>query len=169
MLVLGLSVLQPELGTIFWTTIIFLFVLFVLRKVAFKPIVNGLKIREYNIQSALDAAEEAKKEMDKLKESNAQMLQEAREEKMRIINESKEIGQKLVKEAEAEAKVKATRIIESAQKEIETSKRNALEEVKNQAGLLAVEISEKLTRSQLDNKDKQESLVKQLLKDSSVN
>lgn len=161
--------LAPEIGQFLWTGIIFIIVWLFLGKTAFKPIANGLKKRENDIQSALDSAEEAKKEMQNMKAENEQLLQEAREERSRIINEAKDAGNTIVKEAKDKAKEEARLIVDNAQKEIENQKKAAIEEVKKEVGAMAISVAEKVLRENLKDKEGQNQLVDKLVREMNQN
>jgi F-type H+-transporting ATPase subunit b len=161
--------LSPDPGQFIWTTAIFLFVLIFLGRTAFKPIVNGLKKRENDIQEALDAAEKAKAEMANLQAENEKLLQEAREERTKIINEAKQAGENIVNDARNKAKSEANQIVESAQREIENQKKSAIEEVKKEVGAMAIGIAEQVLRENLKGKADQEALVNKLVQNMNQN
>lgn len=162
-LLLDFSVIRPDVGILFWTSLIFIFVVLVLGKKAVKPIVEALKQREDSIQKALDSAEDAKAEVAKMKAENDQLLHEAREERAKILQEAKESGQRIVKEAKEEAKYEAQQVINNAAHEIENQKRKAFESIKSELGQYAVELAENLIKSQLDNSEAQEKLIRETL------
>jgi F-type H+-transporting ATPase subunit b len=169
MFLISFPPLAPEIGQFLWTGIIFVIVWLFLGKTAFKPIANGLKKRENDIQSALDAAEEAKKEMQNMKAENEKLLQEAREERSRIINEAKDAGDSIVKEAREKAKEEARLIVDNAQNEIESEKKAAIEEVKKEVGSMAIAVAEQVLRENLKGKDDQEQLVDKLVREMNQN
>lgn len=161
--ILLFAVFQPTPGLAFWSLIFFLLFWLIIGKMAFKPIVSSLKTRENDIQKALDAAKEAKEEMQSLKAENDKILAEAREERSRIIAEAKEMGNGLVADAKNKAKEEANRMISNAKKEIEAEKNNALSEVKKEAGSLAVAIAEQLLKKELSGATKQGELIETMM------
>jgi len=141
--------LQPTPGLALWSLVIFLLFWFLMSKYAFKPIMQGLKKRETDIQSALDEAKKAKEEMANLQAENESLLQQAREERAAMLKEAKDTKNQIVTEAKDKAKVEANKIIADARLEIENQKKAAIADVKNQAGTLALDIAEKVLRKEL--------------------
>lgn len=144
------SVIRPEPGLIFWSTIFFLLFWFIVARFAFKPIAKALKNREDKIQDALDEAKKAREEMQNLNEENEKLLSQAREERSKILNEAKSLSDKLINEAKEKAKSEANKIVEKAKADIDSQKAEAMNEVKNQVGAIALEIAEKVIQKELD-------------------
>lgn len=163
MLFLGdFSVIKPEPGLLFWTTVIFLLFWFLMSRFAFKPIAESLKKREMDIQDALDQAKIARQEMANLQAENEKLLVQAREERAVILKEAKDAKDEIIAEAKERANAEYKRKVESAIQDIENQKMAALVELKNQTGQLAIEIAEKLLQKQLENKPEQEAFAKSL-------
>ena len=160
---------KPDIGLLFWTTVTFLILLVLLRKFAWKPILNAIKAREESIDNALASAEAAKEEMAQLKADNDRILKEAREERDAMLKEAREIKEKTIAEAKDKAGEEAKRIIDDAQEQIENQKMAALTELKNQVGEMSIAIAEKILRSELADKAKQEALVDEQMKDFNLN
>ena len=161
------SVIRPDVGLLFWTTIIFLIFWFGLGKMAFKPIASALKKRETDIQTALDEAKKAQLEMAALNAKNEELLMQAREERTKILREAKEAKDSIIKEARDEAKVQAKRIVTNAMVDIENQKNAAVAELKNQVGVMAIEIAEKVLKKELAGN--QEQYVNKLVNDIQLN
>jgi F-type H+-transporting ATPase subunit b len=164
-----MELVTPALGLVFWTTIAFLLLLFVLKKFAWTPILDAVKQRELDIEVALQQAEKAKAEMAKLTADNEKLLAAAKEERALILKEAKVVGEKLVEEAREKAKVEANKLLADAKAEITTQKLAAITEVKNQVGVLAIELSEKIMRKELAGKDEQQKYAAQLLAETKLN
>lgn len=164
-----MELIQPGLGLIFWMTLSFGTVLFILAKFAWKPILKSLKERENSIDEALHAADRAREEMKQLQFSNEQLLREAKNERDAILNEARKIREKMLDEARFKANEEANRIVENARERIENEKMAALTELKNQIALLSIEIAEKLIREELSKDKKQEELIKKMLDDIKSN
>jgi F-type H+-transporting ATPase subunit b len=158
-----MELLTPSLGLIFWTLLAFLIVFFLLRKLAWGPILNSLNQREKTIAESLESAERVKAEMAKLKSENEELLAKAREERAQMLKEARETKDKIINEAKEQAKVEASRIITDAQQAINAQKMAALTDVKNQVGKLVIEVTEKVLRKELASKDAQESHIKSLV------
>ena len=165
----GLSILKPDPGLIFWTTIIFLVVWIGLGKIAFKPIQNALKKRENDIQDALDKAKIAKQEMENLNSENQALLAKAREERNLMLKEAQEAKDNLISAAREEAKAEAGKIIANAKLEIDNQKKIALAEVKSEVGLIALDIAEKVLKQQLKGDKGQETFVNNLVDEIKFN
>ncbi|MEQ6124488.1 F0F1 ATP synthase subunit B [Pseudotenacibaculum sp. MALMAid0570] len=146
-------------------TILFLILIFLMVKYAWKPITKALNEREEGIKSALDSAEEAKKEMENLQANNEQLLKEARAERDALMKEAREIKDKMISDAKDEAKEVAAKLIENAQASIEQEKQAALSELKNQVAELSIGIAETVVKKELASKDDQLKLVEGLLQD----
>jgi len=162
-------VILPEIGVLFWTTIIFAVVWFFLGKTAFKPISKALTDREESIENALQAAEQARNEMAALGAKSDAIAKQAQEERARIVREAKEAKTQMISEARDEAKAEAAKIIANATQEIDRQKRAAMAEVKNQAGALALQVAEQVLRKELSNDASQTAFVNELIKDVKLN
>ena len=158
----------PE-SLIFWTTIIFVVFFMLLRKFAWKPILNAVKGREDSINNALLSAENAKKEMMALKSDNQKLLDDARAERDAMIKEATAIKDKMIADAKFEAQTQGAKMIEQAKATIESEKNNAVAEIKNQVSSLSLEIAEKLLKEELSNKESQTKLVEKMLADVKLN
>ena len=150
-------------------TILLLGLIFLLVKFAWKPILNSLNEREAGIQDALDAAENAKKEMQNLQADNDKLLKEARAEREAMLKEAREIKEKTIADAKEQASAEADTIIKQAQAAIEGEKKAAMADIKAQVANLSVEIAEKVIKEELSDKNKQLKLVDDLLGDIKLN
>ena len=150
-------------------TILLLLLIFLMVKFAWKPILNSLNEREEGIQGALDAAENAKKEMENLQADNQKLLQEARLERETMLKEARELKTKMIADAEEEAQAQAGKIIAQAQEAIESEKKAAMAELKSHVAGLSLDIAEKVVRGELSNKDKQIQLVESMLGEATLN
>ena len=139
-----------SVGLFFWQAVVFILLLFLLRKFAWTPILNAVNEREQGIKDALDAAQKAKLEMANLQADNEKLLQQARAEREAMIKE-------------------ASKAIAGAQATIEAEKKAAVAELKQTVANLSIDIAEKIVKSELSNKDKQLELVETMLKDANVN
>jgi len=152
----------PDVGLVFWSTIAFLLLLFVLGKFAWKPILKAINEREQGIEDALSRADKLKSEMASMASENEALMQKAREERGTMIKEAKEASDKMIADAKEKAKAEYDRIVADAQAAITQQKNAALTDVKNQVGSLVIEVSEKILRRELSNKSEQENYIKQL-------
>jgi F-type H+-transporting ATPase subunit b len=164
-----MDLLNPSFGLLIWTFLAFIVVFFILAKYAWPAIIKGLKEREEGIATAIASAEKMKKEMNELKSENEALLAKAREERGLMIKEAKETADKMVAEAKEKAKSEYDRIVADAQTAILQQKNAALTDVKNQVGALVIEVSEKILRRELSNKNEQESYIKSLAEGVKLN
>ncbi len=158
-----MSLILPDLGLLFWTTVIFLLFWFLMGKFAFKPIVKAIKDREQSIDDALSAADKAKTEMQQLQSDNAALLKEAREEGARILKEAKEVKESVIADAHGRAKEEAAKIVADAKLEIDAQKKAALAEVKNEVSKLSVEIARKVLGRELEASKDQQTYINSLV------
>ncbi len=154
-----------SLGLFVWQLVLFLALLFLLRKFAWKPILDSVSTREEGIKNALESAENAKKEMQNLQSSNEQLLKEARAERDALLKEAREIKDKMISDAKDEAKEVAAKLITNAQASIEQEKQAALSEIKHQVAELSIGIAETVVKKELSDKKDQIKLVEGLLEE----
>jgi F-type H+-transporting ATPase subunit b len=157
-----------SIGLFFWQTVIFVCLIFLLKKYAWKPILDSVNEREEGIKNALLSAEKAKEEMASLQSDNEQTLKKARLERDGLLKEAREIKQKLIDDAKDEASAEAKKILIQAQETIKSEKNAAIVDLKNQVANLSVEIAEKVLKEKLSNDKSQMELVKELVKDVSL-
>jgi F-type H+-transporting ATPase subunit b len=164
-----MGLVTPNPGTLFWMLLIFGIVLYILRKFAWKPILNALKDREESIAKALNSAEDAKKEVAGLKADNEKIIAEARQEKSIILKEARDMKDKIIAEAKEKAMQEAAKSIVLAKQQIEAEKTAAINDIKKQVAELSVMIAEKVIRKELSNKSEQEKMVDGLIDDIKLN
>jgi len=162
-----MNFVAPE-SLVFWTTIIFLILLFLLKKLAWKPILGAVKDREESIINALKEADNARKEIQNLTADNERILKEARAERDTLLKEAREMKENLIADAKEEAQVQANKVVEQAQATIQAEKQAAITDLKNQVAELSIGIAEKVVRGELSDKDKQTKLVEDMLKEVTI-
>jgi F-type H+-transporting ATPase subunit b len=156
-------------GLFFWQLIIFVGLIILLKKFAWKPILDSVNEREEGIKNALLSAENAKKEMQNLQADNQRILQEARLERDNMLKEAREMKEKMIADSKTEAQATGLQMIQQAKTAIEAEKNAAMAELKSHVSSLSIEIAEKLLKSELTNKDSQMQLVEKLLGDAKLN
>lgn len=155
-------------GLFIWQTVLFVLLLLLLKKFAWKPILEALNSREEGIQNALDEADKARQEMLDLQSSNEKILKEARAERDSLLKDARMIKDKMITEAKDEAKAQSNKIIEQAKQTIQNEKLSAITELKNQVAELSIGIAEKIMKDELSNKDKQVKLIEKMLDEASL-
>jgi F-type H+-transporting ATPase subunit b len=164
-----MELLLPKLGLFFWNLVSFVVVFLLLRKFAWKTILNALREREQGIADSLASAEKVKSEMALLKNENEQLMAKAMEERAQLMKDARETRDRIVNEAKELAKTEANKIIQDAHASIHQQKMAAITDLKNQVGNLVVEVSEKILRRELVNKSEQESYISKLTEDVKFN
>ena len=164
-----MDLIKPELGLIFWTTLSFVILLFILGKFAWKPILKSVNDRESSIKDALAEAENARKEMQNLQADNERILKEARAEREAMLKEAREVKDKIVSEAKEQAKAEGDKLLEQARTAIESEKKAAMADIKTQVADLSVAIAEKVIKEQLTGSDKHMKFVDDMLGDLKLN
>ncbi|GGZ60537.1 MULTISPECIES: F0F1 ATP synthase subunit B [Mesonia] len=164
-----MELIKPEIGLIVWQTVVFVILVFLLAKFAWRPILGLIKERESSINDALDSAEKARLEMKNLQASNEKLIKKAREERDEMLKEARTIKEKMISEASTEAEEKASKILANAQETIIAEKQAALAEIKAQVASLSIEIAEKVVKKELDSKEDQMKLVDSMLDDVKLN
>ena len=156
-------------GLFIWQIVIFVGLIFLLKKFAWKPILDAVNDREEGIKNALLSAENARKEMQNLQADNQRILQEARLERDTMLKEAREIKEKMIADSKTEAQAQGLKMIEHAKAAIEGEKNAAMAELKAQVSNLSISIAEKLLKDELSNKETQTKLVEKMLGDVKLN
>lgn len=164
-----MDLVTPHIGLIFWMTLSFAVVVWILGKYAWKPVMKGLKERENSIEDALRAAEKAREEMSQLTFSNEQLIKEAKNERDLMLRDARKIRDNIINEARTKAEEEANRIIETAKENIHFEKMAAITDLKNQLAILSIEIAEKILKEELSKSERQKELVKKLLNEINFN
>ena len=164
-----MELVTPSLGLVVWTSVIFLTVMFILSKYAWKPIVQALDEREQFISESLSAAQKAKAEMAQLKSDNENLLQQARIERDKILKDAQQIASNLISEAKDRANVEADKMVANARVQIITEKNAAVTELKNLVATTSVQIAELILKKNLAGDSAQKELIDVYLKDTQFN
>ncbi|MBT02816.1 MAG: ATP synthase F0 subunit B [Crocinitomicaceae bacterium] len=153
-----------SVGLFFWQTVLFIALIFLLRKFAWKPILNAVIEREEKIEGALKAAEEAENKMKELSANNEKILADARVERENILKDGRSIKEKMIADAKSQASTEAEKIITSAKEQINIEKMKAMTEIKNQVADISIEMAEKILRTELKDAKNQKKLIEEALK-----
>lgn len=156
-------------GLFFWQSLIFIGLILLLKKFAWKPILDAVNEREEGIKNALLSAENARNEMKNLQSDNQRILQEARMERDAMLKDASEMKQKMIADSKTEAQAVGLKMIEQAKTAIEAEKNAAMAELKSQVSNLSIEIAEKILKDELSNKETQVKLVEKMLGDAKLN
>ncbi|MDY3338000.1 F0F1 ATP synthase subunit B [Riemerella anatipestifer] len=164
-----MDLLIPSEGNLIWSLVVFLILVLLLSKFAWKPILKTVNDRETSIVDALNQAKLAKKEMEDLKADNERIIREAKVERDVILKEAREIKDRIVNEAKEVAKVEGDKMIAAAKQSIAAEKSAAMADIKNQVGALSLSIAETILKQKLDNTEAQNALVENMLNKSNLN
>lgn len=158
-----MELIQPGIGLIFWMTISFGVVLFILGKFAWPAITKGLKEREESIREAISAADRAREEMAKLQADNEALIRQAKDDRDAILTEARKVKEKIIDESKERANQEASRIIESAKERIENEKKAAITDLKNEIANFSIEIAERILKEELSHTGRQEELIRKMI------
>lgn len=164
-----MGLITPDPGLFIWMIVSFLIVFFILKKYAWKPVINALKNREKSIENALHQAEKVKLEMEKLQSDNQKLLAEARIERDKILKDARQMKDKIIEEAKGQAQEEAKKLVESARLSIQNEKKAAIKEIKDQVAVLSVQIAEKLIKDKLSVDSGQSDYIDKLLNQIKLN
>jgi len=164
-MLLASSLATPAIGTVFWTTLIFFMLFFLLWKFAWGPIMKAVKSREDMIRNALDSAEKAREEMKVLQADNETVLRKAREERDKIIRDARLSTERMLAEAKEKSQSEADAMVKRAKELIEREKNTAMAEVKREVAGLAIEVASKVVSQTLKNDAEQQKLIERYLKE----
>ena len=161
--------ITPAWGQIIWGGLVFIILLVLLKKFAWKPMLTAVNEREEAIEESINLAQKTKAEMKQLQAQNENLLKEARAERDKMIKEASDTSKRIVAEAKDTAKVEAGKLVADAQRVINSEKAAAISELKTQMAALSLEIAEKVIKGELSSDDKQKALAEKLAEDINVN
>jgi F-type H+-transporting ATPase subunit b len=158
-----MELITPDFGLFFWMVLTFGILLFILKKYAWKPILNALKERERTIQERLDVAKKAKKELAEIEFGNEKIIALAKMERANILKEAQDKKKQIIEEAKEDARKQADKIFEETHRKIEKQKEEAMEDIKNQISSLSIEIAEKILKQKLSQDKEQKDYIRELV------
>ena len=164
-----MDLVTPGIGMIFWTTLFFLILLFILGKFAWPAILAAVAARNESIRKALDAAEKAREEMTQLQADNKMVLAEAKTERDAMMKDARDVKDKIIAEAKEKANAEVSKMIKNAKEAIRSEQASAVSEMKVQMAKLSVDIAEKVLVEKLGNDKAQKDLVNKLVDDIDLN
>lgn len=164
-----MDLITPDFGIIFWQTITLLFVLFILGKFGWKPILQILKQRETHIEEALKGAEEAKQLLAQMRAEQEKLLEKSNREREKIISDAVASKNDILETAQIEARMLSDKVLKEAREVINTEKEIAFDKLKQEIFLISVQVAEKLLAKELNTENKQEELVRRLIKETHLN
>lgn len=164
-----MELITPSLGLIFWMTLAFGLLWFILGRYAWPAIIKALKEREASIEQALHEADKAREEMMQLKIDNEALYKAAKEERDMIMRDARKVADTMIEDARLRAHREYLTLMESARESIQNEKMAAIVDLKNQLAQLSVEIAEKILKEKLDGSPSQNAYVKRLVDEAKFN
>lgn len=158
-----MSLLTPEPGLVFWMTIAFLIVVFILVKFAFPVILKAVEDRKNYIEESLLAAKKANEELDKISETREAILEETRVKQTEILKEGARIKEEMIAKAKDDAIIESEKIIDAARLQISEEREKAIRMIRNEAALLSVDLAERMLREKLGTSEEQSKMIDRLL------
>ncbi|HZT83639.1 MAG TPA: F0F1 ATP synthase subunit B [Gemmataceae bacterium] len=147
------NIFEPRLDLTIWTIVVFVLLLLVLGKFAWKPMLRGLQQRELNILSAIQDAERAREEAQRMRAQLQKEMDGAQSKVLEILDEARRSAERLHAEMTAKAKADIQAEKERMQREMETAHDQAMQDLVNRAAELATLISTKAIRRNLSPDD----------------
>lgn len=164
-----MELVTPGIGLIFWTSIVFILLIFLLKKFAWKPILDAVEKRSKSIEDSLNASEKAKAELTELNVEKDKIRKEALSARDALLKEAKTLKTQIISDAKEQAKTETEKILTDAREVIKNEKMAAITELKNQVAILSLDIAEKIVKEQLTSSEKQKALVDNLVKEVNLN
>ena len=158
-----MSLITPDFGLLFWMTLIFGIVFFILAKFGFPVLTDMVRKRQERIEKSLQDAREIEARMLTWKEEQAQMVEKTRREQSAILKEATETKARIVADAKAQARAEADKILAEAKLQIAAEKESALRDVRREVALLGVQVAEKVLRHELSDESSQRAFLDQLV------
>ena len=158
-----MSLITPDFGLLFWMTLIFAILFFVLAKFGFPAITGMVDKRSERINQSIGKAREAERRLEQLSDEQARMIEETRAEQARILKEASQARDSILSQARQQAQDDASKIIEQARTQIAAEKESALRDIRAQVANLSVDVAEKILRSRLSNEQAQMDLITKMV------
>ena len=158
-----MSLITPDFGLLFWMTVIFAVVFFILAKFGFPVITGMVEKRSDRIEESLRKADEAEKAIAEMETRREQIISEAKAEEAKILKEASATSDSIVSNAKDKAREEAEKVLEQARIEIAAEKESALRDIRRLVARLSVEVSEKVLRADLDDDKKQGAYLDRLI------
>ena len=163
-----MNLVTPDFGLIFWTSIVFIILLLILKKFAWKPIIENVDARNTKIKNALMSAEEAEKRMINLHSKNDEIIKKTLLERDNLIKEAKEISNKIISDAKNEGNKKKEQIIKNANEKIKNDEAALKADFNNQVGMLSIEIAKKILSKELSEQNTHQNLITDMIKNMKI-
>ena len=164
-----MDLLIPSTGLLFWMSLTFLVVLFILWKYGFPVITSMVAERKAFIDESLRKAHEANERLANIQKEGESILQEAREKQAQILKEAADTRDAIIEKAQEKARAEGARMLDEAKAAIDQEKKAAIADIRQQVAVLSVEIAEKVIRQNLHDNKSQMDLIDRMLDGVSAN
>ena len=161
-----MSLITPEFGLLFWMTVIFGIVFFLLAKFGFPVITDMVHKRQERIDRSIQDAREIESRLAGMMAEHAQMPEDARKEQTAILKDAADTRNQLIADAKAQAREAADKILAEARTEIAAEKEAALRDVRKEVALLSVSIAEKILRKELSDETAQREFIDKMVEET---
>jgi F-type H+-transporting ATPase subunit b len=162
-----MGLITPDYGLLFWMLLSFSILLFILKKYAWKPILQSIKSREELIAKSLRDAEYARNEVAKLEDRNISLLAKAQEDRDLVMAQARKQKDKIIEEAQVIAQAEAKKILDQAKVEITRERESAQNEIKAYASQIVLQAAERLLRKELKDKVNYENQINLIIQELS--
>lgn len=163
------SLITPALGLVFWTLFIFLLLLVLLRKFAWKPILDSVKKRDSSIRSSLAAAKSAREELISIEDEKERVMLLAKRERDKLVKEGKRLQEAFIKDAKVKAELEVDRMMATAKLQLDQERKNMIDSLKKEVAILAVDIASDILKKELAFKDEHQKFIQEALKEVHFN
>ena len=160
-----MNLLLPDSGLIFWMTIIFAIVFFILAKFGFPVITGMVEKRSRRINESLEAARVAEEAIENLNRTKEQVLTETRTEQDRLMKEAAAERDRILQQAQTQAREEADRILMEAREKIRQEKEDALRDIRREVAVVSMAVAEKVVRKELSSDQGQQELLDRLVEE----
>ena len=158
-----MNLMLPDSGLLFWMTIIFALVFFVLAKFGF-PIITGMvEKRGKRISDSLEAARTAEQALARLQTEQERIISETRAQQNKLMQEAAAERDRMIAQAQDKAREEAQKIMDEARVRIQEEKEAAIKEVRKEVAVISLAIAEKVVRKDLSTEASQKALADRLL------
>ncbi len=161
-----MSLITPDFGLIFWMTLIFAILLFLLAKFGFPIITKSVRERSEHIDESLRKAQEAEQRLSNLAEEQKVLIQKAQAESSRILKEAASTREAMISQARADARSEADKILADARVQIAAEKESALRDIRREVAVLSVSVAEKILRKDLSTDASQMELLEKMVSEA---
>lgn len=158
-----MELFTPDFGLIFWMFVSFAILFVILWRWGWPAIMKGVSDRADLIDKGVEYAQSAKQQLDHAREEARGIIAEARRQQKESLSEADRMKTQIIEEARSAAQAEAKKVMESARQSIEQERKAAQQQFRNEVSAFALDIAQKVVRTQLKEDKAQQQLVGSLL------